>query len=278
MPALDPSHPARTVYLPLKAVKVSLVQQMYELHERTHEHASLDAFTQELKRQTGVLLLRRQPDQRIVGFSTQSLCTLSVEGETVRGLFTGPLVVDPEYPARHALRRAVFRRLFLERLKRPMAPLYWFFTAPGLQDYLSMTQSFPHHYPNIHGSRQAHLALAQALGVHLFPHAFDRSRMLLDFAEGHMRLKGVDQADALQVELPEEAKLRAFFEGLNPTWRAGTELPCLAECDWASLWRGMQRPRAGAGGNGPSANTLSSSPQAKRRAGAQQRVKPGQPS
>lgn len=270
MPALDPLHTTRTVYLPLKAVKVSLVQQMYELHERTHEHASLDAFTQELKRQTGVVLLRRQGDQRIVGFSTQSLCTLSVEGDTVRGLFTGPLIVDPEYPARHALRRAVFRRLFLERLKRPMAPLYWFFTAPSLHEYLLMTHSFPHHYPSIEGSRQAHLALAQAFGVHLFPHAFDRRRMLLDFAEGHMRLKGHEQPQTA-IESPEDAAQHAFFEGLNPTWRAGTELPCLAECDWASMWRGMQ-------GRAATEASASISRRATSRTTAAKRVKPGQPS
>lgn len=234
MPVSDLHSTTRTAYLPLKAVKVSLVQQMYQIHERTHEHACFDAFTQELKRQSGVLLVRCRGDERIVGFCTQSVCTVAAEGELVRGLFTGPAIIDSEYRALHGLRIAMFRRLFLERLKRPMAPFYWFFTAPSVNDYLQMTQRFPHHYPDIAGSAQRDLCLAQAFGAHLFPHAFDKHRMLVDFAEGHVRPK------TAEAEVPVEARQRAFFEGLNPTWRSGTELPCLAECDWTSLWRGMQ--------------------------------------
>jgi hypothetical protein len=228
----------RTAYLPLRSVKVSAVRQLYDVHERAYEHTSLDDFTQELKRQTGVLALQRLTDGRIVGFSTQSLCSLSVDGQSVRGLFTGPLVVDPEYRSGRGLRQAVFRRLFLERLKHPMAPFYWFFTAAGLQDYLLMTQCFPHHHPHAAGLDQRHLKLAQAYCAQLFPHAFDRHRMLLDFPEGHARLKPEEAPPAPTSSTQDH--LRTFFEQANPGWRKGTELPCLAECDWSSLWRGMQ--------------------------------------
>jgi hypothetical protein len=156
----------------------------------------------------------------------------------LRGLFTGPLVVDPEYRSGQALRRAVFRRLFMERLKHPMAPFYWFFTAAALQDYLLMTHCFPHHHPSAAGVDQRQLKLAQAYCAQLFPHAFDRHRMLLDFAEGHARLK--PEQDASEMGTSGQEHLRDFFESANPTWRKGTELPCVAECDWTSLWRGMQ--------------------------------------
>lgn len=238
MPQIDPDRLTRTVYLPLRSVKVSLIRQLYDVHERAHEHTSLDDFTQELKRQTGVLALLRQSDEHIVGFSTQSLCTLAIGGESLRGLFTGPLVVDQEYLPGQALRRAVFRRLFMERLKRPTAPFFWFFTAALWQDYLSMTHCFPHHHPSLSGQDQRHLQLAQAYCTQLFPHAFDRHRMLLDFAEGHARLKHTEGQPPQTT--PAQARQREFFEQLNPTWAQGTQLPCVAECDWASLWRGMQ--------------------------------------
>jgi hypothetical protein len=238
MPKIAPETLTRTAYLPRRSVKVSVVRQLYEVHERAYEHTSLDDFTQELKRQTGVLALQRLADGHIVGFSTQSLCSLSVDGQSARGLFTGPLVVDPEYRSGRELRRAVFRRLFMERLKHPMAPFYWFFTAAGLQDYLLMTHCFPHHHPSAAGLDQRHLKLAQAYCAQLFPHAFDRHRMLLDFAEGHARLK--PDLDTPEVTTPVQERVREFFERANPTWRQGTELPCVAECDWSSLWRGMQ--------------------------------------
>ena len=238
MPSSASPSTTRTVYLPLRSVKVSTIKALYKLHEQAFEHTSLDQFTQELKRQTGVLTLQRQADERIVGFSTQTLCALNVAGETYRGLFTGPLVLDQEYRSERELRRAVFRRLFLERLKRPAAPFYWFFTATRAQDYLPMIHCFPHHFPSSTHAEALHRELVQAYCTQLFPHAFDRQRMLIDLAEGHARLKSTDTGD-LPLSAAQRKQLEAF-ERFNPSWRQGTELPCLAECDWASLWRGMQ--------------------------------------
>lgn len=61
--------------------------------------------------------------------------------------------------------------------------------------------------------------------------------MLLDFGDDYVRLKG-DVAD-ITPELRAANPHIAFFEKVNPTWRRGTEVPCIGACDYESLFRSI---------------------------------------
>lgn len=230
-----------TFFRPIQAVTVTHIKQMYELYAAFYENTSLDIFLSDLSKKSGVILVSRKSDDRIVGFSTQTFFDLKVDGKRVRGIFSGDTIIEPAYWGNNALANTFYRRLIIERIKRPFVPFYWFLISKGYKTYLLMTNNFYNYYPKVDGNRGDRNAryhnITEAYCQQLFPEAFDQQRMLLDFGDSYVRLKG-DVAE-ITPELKAANPHIAFFEKVNPDWRRGTEVPCLAACDYESLFRSI---------------------------------------
>lgn len=230
-----------TFFRPIQAVTVTHIKQMYELYAAFYENTSLDIFLSDLSKKSGVILVTRKSDDRIVGFSTQTFFDLKVDGKRVRGIFSGDTIIEPAYWGNNALANTFYRRLVIERIKRPFVPFYWFLISKGYKTYLLMTNNFYNYYPKVDGNRggrnERYHNITQAYCEQLFPEAFDKDNMLLDFGDSYVRLKG-DVAE-ITPELKAANKHIAFFEQVNPSWRRGTEVPCLAACDYESLFRSI---------------------------------------
>lgn len=237
MSAVLTKEKVHTFFKPIRAVTVTQIKQMYDLYARYYENTSLDIFMSDLSKKSGVILVTRAINDEIVGFSTQSFFDIQVEGRQVRGIFSGDTIIEQAYWGNNALASTFYRRLIIERIKRPFVPFYWFLISKGYKSYLLMTNNFYNYYPSVNGSNDQYRRITDAYCQHLFPEAFDREKMLLDFGESHVRIKG-DMA-TITPDLASANPHIAFFEKLNPHWRQGTEVPCLAACDYASLLRVM---------------------------------------
>ncbi len=237
MPSPVKKEKTRTYFRPISSITVSHIMQMYQLYAQYYENTSLDVFLSDLSKKSGVILVERAADERLVGFSTQTFFDLKVQGKRVRGIFSGDTIIEKEYWGNNALANTFYRRLIIERLKRPLVPFYWFLISKGYKTYLLMTNNFYNYYPNVNGQDDKYRAVTEAYCQQLFPHAFDRDKMLLDFGNDYVRLKG-EVAD-ITPELIESNPHIAFFEKVNPSWRRGTEVPCLAACDYESLFRSI---------------------------------------
>jgi len=86
-----------TIYRPIQSVPVSSIRQLYEVFAACHDHPSLDVFIRELGRKSGVIMMTRKADGRIVGFSTQTIARLDVDGQSVIGVLSDDVVVLPQY-------------------------------------------------------------------------------------------------------------------------------------------------------------------------------------
>ncbi|HEX5355751.1 MAG TPA: hypothetical protein VFW93_06020 [Aquabacterium sp.] len=230
-----------TFFRPIKSVTVSNIKQMYDIYASYYENTSLDIFLNDLSKKSGVILVTRKSDDKIVGFSTQTFFDIKVDGKRVRGIFSGDTIIEQAYWGNNALANTFYRRLIIERIKRPFTPFYWFLISKGYKTYLLMTNNFYNYYPKVDGNRgdrnERYHNITQAYCEALFPEAFDKEAMLLDFGQEYVRLKG-DVAD-ITPELKAANPHIAFFEKVNPTWRRGTEVPCLAACDYESLFRSI---------------------------------------
>jgi hypothetical protein len=226
-----------TFFRPIKAVTVTDIKQMYDLYASYYENTSLDIFMQDLSKKSGVILVTRKADDRIVGFSTQTFFNLVVDGKRVRGIFSGDTIIEQAYWGNNALANTFYRRLIIERIKRPFTPFYWFLISKGYKTYLLLTNNFYNYYPNVNGKDEKYRRITEAYCQQLFPDAFDKDKMLLDFGQSYVRLKG-DVAD-ITPELKAASPHIAFFEKVNPSWRRGTEVPCLGACDYESLFRSL---------------------------------------
>lgn len=230
-----------TFFRPIKSVTVSNIKQMYDIYASYYENTSLDIFLNDLSKKSGVILVTRKSDDKIVGFSTQTFFDITVDGKRVRGIFSGDTIIEQAYWGNNALANTFYRRLIIERIKRPFTPFYWFLISKGYKTYLLMTNNFYNYYPKVDGNRggrnERYHNITQAYCEALFPEAFDKEAMLLDFGQEYVRLKG-DVAD-ITPELKAASPHIAFFEKVNPSWRRGTEVPCLAACDYESLFRSI---------------------------------------
>ena len=220
----------------LSRLTVAQVRQMYALYQQHVDNATFETFLRDLSKKSGAILASRQRDGRVMGFSTLAAVHLKVDGQQVRGLFSGDAIVDPSYRAGQELVEAVHTHLLIERLKHPLTPFYWFVAAKGYGAYQQVTSRFGGHYPDVEGGGEHYRRIAEVYCQQFFPHAFDRARMLLDFGEDCVRLK----ANATNgTHGPSDARDRAFFERVNPTWRLGTEVLCLGAFDYSKVMRSL---------------------------------------
>ena len=114
--------PVRTYFVPINRIGANDIRQMYALYSSFYENTSLDIFLTDLAKKSGVILVSRKEDGRIVGFSTQTFFNLVVDGKRVRGIFSGDTIVEPAYWGNNALANTFYRRLIIERIKRPSWP------------------------------------------------------------------------------------------------------------------------------------------------------------
>ena len=100
-----------------------------------------------------------------------------------------------------------------------------------------MANNWLHYYPRYDKNHdEKRKTIIKTFSNHLFEGYYDEQTGLLKFGADYQRLKE-DVA-----EITDEMKMKypkiAFFEQINPTWREGTELPCIGDLDWFTLlWR-----------------------------------------
>ena len=235
MPDTSRKELVNTVYRPIQNITVTHIKQMYDLYASFYENTALDVFMHDLSQKSGVILVTRKSDEKVVGFSTLTCFDLRVEGRAVRGIFSGDTIIEPAYWGNNALATTFHRRVLIERLKKPLTPFYWFLISKGYKTYLLLTNNFYNYYPNVRGGDARYRRVTEAYCEALFPEAFDRQKMVLDFGHDYVRLKG-DVAE-ITPELKAANPHIAFFEMVNPEWRRGTELPCVGSCDYESVLR-----------------------------------------
>lgn len=232
---LDSVEKLTSRYVPLHRLVPADVQQMYGIFAQYYQNTTQQTFLDDLSRKSGVILARTRKSRRIVGFSTLTDFTIEVDGKRARGLFSGDTIVEPAYWGSRCLHVAFYLQLMRTRLRYPLTPLYWLLISKGYKTYLLLTRNFYQYFPDRNQPDSPLRQVVSAYSQQLFPEAFDPQRMLLDFGEGAQYLK--EEVASISPELCAQDADIAYFEGCNPTWRRGTELPCAGEVSYSALLR-----------------------------------------
>jgi len=230
-----------TYFKYLKNITVNDIKQMYDLYAAYYENTSLDIFLNDLSKKTGAIMVVRKSDGKVVGFSTQQVLELDIHGKKVRGVFSGDTIVEPRYWGNNKLGVVFYRFLIREKFRRPWVPFYWFLISKGYKTYMLMVNNCYKYYPNVAGNKGEYVEITKAYCNQLFPEYFDPQSMLLDFGEQYVRLK--ETVAEITPELAAANEHIRYFEQMNPTWRRGTEMPCLGSIDMGSaLYSFYARP------------------------------------
>lgn len=114
-----------TRYRPIRSVPVSSIRQLYEVYAACSQNPSIEHFIQELGKKTGVAMMVRRKDRRVVGFSTQTLARLDLDGRPVAALISDEHFVLPPYARQNDLAAQAGQMLLKLKARQPSMPLYW---------------------------------------------------------------------------------------------------------------------------------------------------------
>jgi hypothetical protein len=212
--------------VPATRLPLSDRRALYELFERHYEHVSWPQFEADLAEKDAVIVLRDTSGVPC-GFSTQKVMHVSVDGISVRAIFSGDTIIDPSHWGEQELGRAWCRYVGQVRAADPEVPLYWFLISKGYRTYLYLPVFFKKYYPACTWpTPAAERHILNALASAKFPDDYDSETGLVVFPESRGNLK-----PELAVVPPHRMKNQhvRFFLSCNPSYAQGTELACLAE-------------------------------------------------
>jgi hypothetical protein len=199
---------------------------MYEIFARHYDCVSFEQFLSDLSAKDCVLMLRNL-EGLICGFSTQKVFRVSVGGTPVRAVFSGDTIVDRAYWGEQELGRCWCRYVSSVYWEEPDAPLYWFLISKGYRTYLYLPLFFAAFYPNCNAPTPAfERQLLDTLAFAKFPDYYRPERGLIEFPHSQGQLKPhLAEVPARRLRDPHVQ----FFLKLNPDYARGHELACLAE-------------------------------------------------
>jgi hypothetical protein len=199
---------------------------MYEIFARHYDCVSFEQFLLDLSEKDCVLVLRN-PDFTICGFSTQKVLHVSVGGKLVRAVFSGDTIVDRAYWGEQKLGRCWCQYVSSVYAEDPTVPLYWFLISKGYRTYLYLPLFFETFYPNSAVPTPAfEQRVLDTLAAAKFPDHYRAESGLIKFPQSHGQLKSyLAEIPARRLRNPHVK----FFLKRNPSYASGHELACLAE-------------------------------------------------
>lgn len=199
---------------------------MYALMDGNYENMCRDRFESDLSGKDWVILLADQGSGSVCGFSTQVLLRLSVDGRTVRCVFSGDTIIDREHWGSSALATAFGKLAYHWIESHPHEELYWYLISKGFRTYRVLPVYFREFYPRFDAPIPAELqAVLDAVAQEKFPDRFDRTLGIVRAAPDSDRLRsGIGEITPERLQDPHVR----FFAERNPGHACGDELCCIA--------------------------------------------------
>ncbi|WP_420175460.1 hypothetical protein [Luteococcus sp. OSA5] len=220
------SGPLRSEVVAVGAVDERLRAQMLALMQLVYEGVDERAFHRDLADKDECILLWT-PAGRLVGFSTQKVVHVELQGQRVEGLFSGDTVVHPDHWGSPDLFQAFARRYVVEEPSR-----WWFLVSKGHRTYRMMTLFFSDFYPDRRRPTPAwEQQVMDAYASQLFGAEHDAARGVLAYRAPKDRLR----PEYVRREQTARHPDAVHFERLNPGYVEGHDLVCLARLSPSNL-------------------------------------------
>lgn len=213
-----------------------LIEQMWRLFAQSYDQVTREQFVSDLAAKQAVIVGFDRGDGSFQGFSTFEIYRHAHELRHVAVLFSGDTMLRPAYWGQTALQTAFARTALLWLLRHPFTPLYWFLTSMGYRTYLVMARNFPQRYwPRHDAPTPAWIkGLIGSLARSRYGEAWEESSGLIRFARPQGALAAhVAPITAEVRRLPEVN----FLVSMNPDYRQGVELACVAQVTLRGLAR-----------------------------------------
>lgn len=206
------------------------ISAMYSLMNSFYDNTDEKVFRRDFFDKDYCLVLHSE-DGSIVGFTTQKLLELDVNGKTVCGMFSGDTIIHKDYWGDIELFK-VWANFWFDYAEK-YEEFYWFLICKGYKTYRIMPLFWTEFYPNYKAETPAYeQSIINAYAEKLYPLEYNPDSGVVEYKSVKDRLKsGV--ADIGEREL--KNKDTAYFLQRNPGYIKGNDLACLAKIDRSLL-------------------------------------------
>jgi hypothetical protein len=214
-------------------IPASQREEMFALMESYYEYADRATFDADLEEKEWVIQVLDERTNRLLGFSTQMLLRLDVDGRPVRALFSGDTIIDRDARGQRSLFQVSgwFVRFLMSAY--PDDELYWFLISKGYKTYRFLPLFFHEFYPRYDAPTPPRpAAVIDALAGYKFPAGYDRAAGIVRAGPLGCRLRpGVADITPDRFTDPHIQ----FFAERNPRHAFGDELCCIAPLTLANF-------------------------------------------
>lgn len=222
--------PPAKVFAEVRAIEdiTSLeIERMYSIFAKYYINHNREQFAIDLMEKNHVILLRDAKNKTIQGFSTLLQVNMKSFGFNALAIYSGDTVLEKEYWGNKALGVAFLKYLWLEKVKNPFRPVYWFLISKGYKTYLLMANNFKTHFPRIEMPTPArYKSLMDSFYGDRFKGFYKPDQGVIEFDSASCCLK--EKVAEISADLFKNKKIK-YFAKMNPNWDRGHELACIAE-------------------------------------------------
>lgn len=199
-------------------------QRLYEIFIKYYSKTDRETFDKDLNEKQWVLLMKDH-DRTIQGFTTMMLYDLVFQGKPVRAVFSGNTIIEKDFWGSGVLSKTWSHFMAYLKLSEPDVPLYWYLISSGYRTYMFLPLFYKEFYPRYDKKTPPfETQLIDTLGLIKFPD---------EYSNGLVRPLVPRECLHESIAQPPERKLKnphvAFFLEKNPGYLAGDELVCLTE-------------------------------------------------
>ncbi len=206
------------------------IEAMYRLMAEFYDNMDEAVFRRDFFDKDYCLALYHESDG-LVGFTTQKVMEIEVDGKIIHGMFSGDTIIHKEHWGDIELFRAWadFWFDFAEKYEE----FYWFLICKGYKTYRIMPLFWTEFYPSYRcDTPEYEQKIIDAYASKLYPDEYNRSSGVIEYRSTKDKLKsGV--ADIGEHEL--KNKDIAYFCKANPRHADGNDLACVAKIDKEKL-------------------------------------------
>jgi hypothetical protein len=190
------------------------------------------AFARDLAEKPWVIVLR-EADGSLQGFSTLCLLEETVQGTPVRAFFSGDTIIDRAHWGSLELERAWFDFLYQHIDAEPHLRWYWFLICKGYRTYRYLPVYFRRYFPSPEPTPLFEQEVLDRLARRRFGQAYQPTTGVIRCRHDYRLREGIGDIGERERRDPRIA----FFEERNPGWQQGDELACLTDLGYGNLKR-----------------------------------------
>ena len=212
--------------VPIDEITLAERRQMLALLRRHFANVRPAAFEADLAEKQWSIQIVDPATGELCGFSTQMLLDATVDGRSIKALFSGDTIIDRKHWGDQALTH-VWGRLALSLIDDwPDHDLYWFLISQGYKTYRFLPVFFHEFFPRFDVPTPPWAtAVIATLGRQKFPRDFCPATGVVRASASQYRLRS--QVAELTPQRLGDPHVR-FFAECNPGHAAGDELCCIA--------------------------------------------------